>query len=302
MKQKLEMHKFIQNKYNNSLIFVTDYNWPIEVILKGKALVIHINHLDDILNISKHIDERTKISAFVYTNEKASLETIDINEAWGDTPIILYLNRLGKFRDISHKINLLRTLNAIIIFTGNEKEATRDAQILSSLGIHTGIKISPDSVLSEHVLDLITYNFYSNCPHAEIEPFSTLSRYYDGESYVSPAFAYFENPERYIYIDSKKNISFTKKDLCDQNIEHLKLDDIKGNKIATLVEEESLKWQKYFIESHKCTFCPAFRICLGYFEEQSDKANCKVVMTELLDAIEFQKKSRNINKKERCQL
>lgn len=297
------MHKFIQNnKTRNSYVFVTNYDWPIEEVLKGKALVVHINHLDDILNISKYIDERTKISAFVYTNETASLETIDINEAWGDTPIILYLNRLGKYRDICNKVNLLRRLNIIVIFTGNEKEATRDAQILSSLGIHTGIKLNSDSVLSDHILDLITYNFYSSCPHAEIEPFSTLNRYYDGESYVSPAFANLENPERYIYIDSQKNIAFSKKDLCDHNVEHLKLDDLKGNKLSILAEEESLKWQKYFIESHECTFCPAFRICLGYFEEQSDKANCKAVMTELLEAIEFQKKTRTINKKEQCQL
>lgn len=295
------MHKFIQTNKNGH-IFVTDYNWPIEETLKGKAIIVNINHLDDIVNISNHIDDTTKIAAFVYANEHASLETIDINPSWGNTPIILYLNRLGKFRDVCHKINLLKTLNIIVIFTGNEKESTKDAQILSSLGIHTGIRIDSTSELSEHVLDLITYNFYGNCPHAEIEPFSTISRYYDGGNYVSPSFANLENPERYIYIDKDKNIAFTKRELNNSKDKCHKLDDLKCESLCSIVENETLKWQKFFIDSHKCTFCPAFRICLGYFEEQSEKNHCREIMNELLDAIEFQKKNRNRNIKESCQL
>ena len=50
-----------------------------------------------------------------------------------------------------------------------------------------------------------------------------------------------------------------------------------------------------FIESHPCTFCPAFRVCMGYFAEQSDNGRCQVVMSELLDAIEFSKKKNQNN-------
>lgn len=69
---------------------------------------------------------------------------------------------------------------------GSRKQATTDAQVLASLGIHSGICLPTDALLGDHVLDLITYNFYNTMPHAEIEPFSTLCRYYDGETYVNP--------------------------------------------------------------------------------------------------------------------
>lgn len=81
---------------------------------------------------------------------------------------------------------MIRNMNVTIIFTGAEKQATTDAQVLASLGIHSGICLPTDALLGDHVLDLITYNFYNTMPHAEIEPFSTLCRYYDGETYVNP--------------------------------------------------------------------------------------------------------------------
>ena len=208
------MHKFIRsNKNPNTHVFVCEYDWPIEECLKGRALVIKIKDLADVINIQKNLDESTKVAAFVYRNEYASLETIDINPAWGNTPVILYINRLGQFRNIHHKIGLLRQLNVIIIFTGAEIEACKDAQILSSLGIHSGIELSPNAKLEEPVLELITYAFYSTMPHAQIEPFSTMERYYDGENYVSPALADFVNPERYIHIDKTMQLAFSEKDL-----------------------------------------------------------------------------------------
>lgn len=56
-----------------------------------------------------------------------------------------------------------------------------------------------------------------------------------------------------------------------------------------------------FIEPHPCTFCPAYRICMGYFNVQREKGRCSEVMTELLGAIEFDKKKQQQNNKERCQ-
>ncbi len=212
------MHKFIRsNKNPNTHVFVCEYNWPVEERLKGRALVIKISNLDDVLNIQKHLDETTKLDAFIYRNEYASLETIDINPDWRDTPVILYLNRLGQFRNIYEKIELLKKLNVILIFTGTEYQACKDAQILSSLGIHSGIELTPESKLSDSVLDLITYTFYGTMPHAQIEPFSIMEKYYDGESYVSPELAEFINPERYIHIDKDLNLAFSDTDLKNRD-------------------------------------------------------------------------------------
>lgn len=299
------MHKFIRsNKNPNTHVFVCEYNWPIEERLKGRALVIKINNLDDILNIQKHLDETTKLDAFVYKNEYASLETIDINPNWGNTPVILYINRLGQFRNIHEKVELLKRLNVIVIFTGIGCQACKDAQILSSLGIHSGIELTPNSELSDSILDLMTYAFYGTMPHAEIEPFSTIEKYYDGESYVSPALAEFINPERYIHIDKDLNLAFSDMDLKNGAYLPEKYPYLKTEQFAESAEKEALKWQDWFVDSHDCTFCPAFRVCMGYFCNSENRVNgrCKEVMTELLESIEFHKsRLQQVNKK-KCQL
>ncbi len=294
------MHKFIQsNKNRNSLVFVTKYDWPIENYLKGKAILVHLNCLEDIQNIIRNVDEATKIVGFVYKDDYASLETIDVNPNWGNLPIVLYINRLGQYCNIHHKINILKSLNVIVIFTAREEYSTRDAQILSSLGIHSGILLSKDSELSEHVLDLLTYSFYGNFPHAEIEPFSSICKYYDGENYVSPSYAYFVNPHRYIYINKEMKLGLSQKDLDDNN--SYNFEDIEKGEIFKIIDKDQLKWQSYFIESHPCTFCPAFRICLGYFDYKKNNNKCKEVMSELLEAIEFFKKTKIQNAIEKCQ-
>ena len=296
------MHKFIPTHWNrNTHVLVTQYTWPIEEYLKGHAILVHINRLEDIPNILKHLHETTKIHAFVYEDKYASLEAIDINPEWGYTPIILYVNRLGQFRNIHEKLGIIRNMNVTIIFTGAEKQATTDAQVLSSLGIHTGISLSPESLLSDHVLDLITYNFYGTIPHGEIEPFSTLCRYYDGENYVSPKIANFINPLRYIYVDKELHLAFTEEDLNNGLYFAHGLEQLYEVSSHKEIARASVKWQEMFINAHPCTFCPAFRICMGYFQNQRELGRCREVMSELLSAIEFEKNKQQ-NNIERCQL
>ena len=296
------MHKFIPTHWNrNTHVLVTKYTWPIEEYLKGHAILVHINCLEDIPNILKHLHETTIVHAFVYTDKYASLETININPDWGQIPIILYINRLGQFRNIHEKIGMIRNMNVTIIFTGAEKQATTDAQVLASLGIHSGICLPTDAHLRDHFLDLITYNFYNTMPHAEIEPFSTLCRYYDGETYVNPKIAEFVNPLRYIYVDKELHLAFSQEELdtgifFDQGIE--KLYEVSSH---DAIEKETVKWQEMFVDAHPCTFCPAYRICMGYFQKQREIGRCCKVMTELLSAIEFEKNKQQNNIK-RCQL
>lgn len=299
------MHKFIRsNKNPNTHVFVCDYKWPIEEGLKGRAIVVRVYRLEDILSVSKGLHETTKVNAFVYRDEYASLETLDIRPEWSNIPIILYLNRLGQFRDIHHKIELLKQLNVMVIFTGTGAQACKDAQILSSLGIHTGIEFTPESELTDSVLDLMTYAYYSTMPHAPIEPFATIETYYDGESYVSPAFANFVNPEKYVHIDKDMNMAFSAQDLKDGNYLPHKYPYLQTEKFAEAADEYNLKWQDWFVESHSCTFCPAFRICMGYFckGDKPENERCKEVMTELLDSIEFNKKKTAKQQPRSCQL
>ena len=95
MNLRLEMRKFMPTHWNrNTHIIVTDYNWAFKDKLKGQALVIFVQDLSAINNIINDIKEPTKINAIVYENPYTSLETEDIDPNWGNTPIIIKINRL----------------------------------------------------------------------------------------------------------------------------------------------------------------------------------------------------------------
>lgn len=297
------MQRFIPtNKNRNTHVLVTEYNWPIEEYLKGFAIVVYVNHMNDMHNIKMHIDDSTMIHCFVYQDKYASLETLELNQDAGGSPVVLIINRLGQFRDVYQKIHLLRQINAFVFFSGAESTACTDAQILASLGVHTGITLEPEAPLSDSILDLITYNFYSPRPHADIEPFATMEKYYDGESYVSPNLAKLIDPNRYIHVGKGCRIAFSKEELDNGNLIGEDISLLRDEKLQDLVFEKEHEWQKMFVDNHPCTYCPAFRVCMGYFAVQREKGRCKEVMTELLEAIEFKKSLNNNNKTERCQI
>lgn len=302
MSLRLEMRKFMPTHWNrNTHIIVTDYNLAFKDKLKGLALVIYVQDLSAINNIINDIKEPTKINAIVYENPYTSLETEDIDPNWGNTPIIMKINRLGAFRNVSDKIELIKRLNITFIFTANNHQSAIDAQILASLGIHSGIALSAETTIWEELTDLMTYTFYGTMPHASIEPFSTIEQYYCGTNYVSPLFAEFENPDRYIHIDAEGNLAFSREELKNKQYFDSGWDKLYNISAHPAIAERKHRWQEMFIETHPCTFCPAYRICGGYFKELPDKSMCQKTMNELLEGIEFYKKNR-CNQKESCQL
>lgn len=291
------------NTPRNTISYVCDYQWPIEVELKGKSLIVNVNHVGDIRRLNDALGTETPVQAYIYRDAYGSLETLDVDPDWGDIPIVLYLNRLGQFRTVAHKVEMLKGLNVTVIFTGEESRACVDAQILASLGIHSGIKLTPDSPLSDSVLDLITYNFYSQMPHADIEPFSTMSRHYKGENYVSPSLLDLENPARYLHVDAKHRLAFTRDDLLAGNVLDFTSDDATDTLIDDAAQLFSRRWQQWFVESRPCTFCPAFRVCKGFFHaSEKSTERCTEVMSELLEAIEFERKKCENHSKKPCQL
>lgn len=297
------MNKCIPQNSCPHITYVCDYNWPIENELKGSSVIVNINRLGDIRHITDGMGSDSSIKAFIYREPFGSLETVDIDPAWADTPIVMYLNHLGKFRNVADKVEQLKGMNITIIFTGAQAQACVDAQILSSLGIHSGVELTPDSELSESLLDLMTYYFYSRLPHAPIEPFATMAHYYTGNNYVSPSLLQLENPARYVHIDAQHRMAFTRAGLLAGNTLEHTADNITSQQLDTEAQRFSDRWQQWFIESHPCTFCPAFRVCKSFFyKEGADTTRCREVMSELLESIEFDKKKHETHRNEPCQL
>lgn len=268
-----------------------DGPWNPEALLRGEAVIVKIERLEAIEYISSIVSSPTKLECFIYEDYDASLETLEINPKWKGNNIILKIGRLGRYSNITHKLVLAKALNIQIQFFPKSATASRDAQILASLGIGTGIIFTEDMPLGDWLKDLIAYSFYSPMRHGAVEPFVTMEKQYCGENYVSPQMAFFENEERYIHINEKFEMATSSKKLREGEFFG------KGQEgLYKVYHEEKVanpSWQQFFIESHHCSFCPAFRVCKGFFSGSKRPEECEPTMMEILEGIEHSKKINN---------
>lgn len=268
-----------------------DGPWNPEALLRGEAVIVKVDKLEAIDYICRIVTNPTKLECFIYEDYDASLESLEIKPNWKGTNIILRIGRLGRYSNVANKLTIVKSLNIQIQFDPRSVTASRDAQILASLGISTGVVFTDDMPLGESLKDLIAYSFYSPMRHGVVEPFVTMEKLYCGENYVSPEMAFFENEDRYIHINEDFEMAVSSKKLKKgeyigkgqeglYNLYH-------GDKVV------NPSWQQFFIDSHSCSFCPAFRVCKGFFSGSNRPEECKPIMMEILEGIEHSKKINN---------
>lgn len=177
-----------------------------------------------------------------------------ISESNGTTPVVIVVDALGnRARAITR---LCRLSGVEIYFRAGSACCTTDAQILSSLGINTGIVFSPASPLPDSHTDLLTYQFYSPSPHADIEPWATMARARAEGKYLTPRVS------------------------------------LSGDDPGAEPDADGLyRWQQIMVEGGECAFCPAMRLCEGFFSTRADLADCKALMTEAASCIDFSTKN-----------
>ncbi len=283
----------------SDIIVVTDYNEDTIVKLQGYALVIYIDQLSDIEKIRKVVQPPSKIHCVVYEAPNRTLSSININNDWKDIPIHLYLSGIGDFSKISYQIPILRELDIRIFFYASNSSAITDTQILSSLGIYSGLRLFNHQELWDEINDLLHYSIYGKVNHTAIEPFDFLCRNYNEEQFLNINNVYFNNPLRFIHINSKEEIFLTREDLCENtNLVETGIENIRLIFGSSIFKKSQITWQEHFLKEEGCAYCPAWRICEAYFEKSEGKEKCREVMSDLLEAIEFYK-SHNQKKHEK---
>lgn len=130
--------------------------------------------------------------------------------------------------------------------------AATDVLILASLGIDTGLVFSPSTQLSEEMLSLVTYQFYSTRPHGAIEPWATMASERRAGRFVTPAVACGSVPRN----------------------------EDEGNGGLT-------RWQQLLLDCGDCSFCPAMRLCEGFFACRENHDDCRRLMSEVQESINF---------------
>lgn len=273
----------------NDLIFICSDNPKIISKLKNEKVIINIDNYEKILDVLEITKNNFLVCIKIETNQ--SLSSIPIQEKFKPVPIALQVKGLGEFKEIIIKHELLRDSNLKIFFPSDNNENLVSLQILSSLGIYTGLVFNnKDKTDWGKVSDLMNSYIYSHLllNHAPIEPFIFLVDNYHPEKYLFFNTPYFENIKKYLFIDDDFNIAFSQKDLNQEKFITSGYTELQKITESPVYKKEINNWHKHFLENTICSSCAAWRICQGCFYESCSKNDdCKQFFLELIEAVDF---------------
>jgi len=185
---------------------------------------------------------------------KQNITSISFKEEWKETPLVIYPKGLGRVRDLVALLPTIKNYNVKFFFDGAKSESYEAVQILSSLGIYSGIVIDEKADWGK-LTDLMYYALCGKVPHAPIEPFQFVYEMYQRNLLVDYGRVYFDE-----IFSTEKHGEGT--------------------------ENHRDNWQRFFYEPTDCAACEGWRICLGKYAALEDKSGCSTFSTELLNLIE----------------
>jgi hypothetical protein len=219
-----------------------------------------------------------------------NITEIAFKEEWLNSNLVVYAEGLGKVRDLIGLLPLIKRLNLKFFLDGAKKENYEAVQILSSLGIYTGIVIN-EKADWEKLTDLMYYALCGRVALAPIEPFQYVYEMYRLNVLVDYGVVYANNAEKQ---KSRRAECRTQKaegrtEIPLQFIGGVDGEAGQGASLEGSRDSGGEDWQWFFYEPTECAACPGWRICLGKYETLKDKSRCQQFTTEWLNMIETQK-------------
>jgi len=194
------------------------------------------------------------------------ITSITFKEEWRDSAVVIYPAGLGKVRDLLPLLPVIKNLNVKFFLDSAMKQSYEDVQILSSLGVYSGIVINENTDW-DRLTDLMYYALCGKVPHAPVEPFQYVYDMYQRNTLVDYGVVFFENGE-----------------VCKTN----NTESAENHR-----EPQSMSWQRFFYEPSACAACAGWRICMGKYAALEDKTGCQTFTIELLNLIETIKFKKN---------
>jgi len=245
--------------------------------LQNKTIVVETDDISKIEEINNAVCVHNRLFC-IKLYVKQNITSLSLKEEWKNIPLVVYVVRgercevkgeryedcgdLGNVRDLVGMLPVLRKLNVKFFLDGAVAQNYEAVQILSSLGIYSGIVIN-EKADWEKLTDLIYYALCGRVAHAPIEPFQYVYDMYERNKLVDYGTAFFENSERYL----KFNTEFTEKHRVSQRN----------------------SWQRFFYEGSECAACEGWRICMGKYAEMKDKNGCRDFTVEWLNVVDNMK-------------
>lgn len=254
--------------------------------LERRTLCVRVDSPQEIVAAADNARGRNTLSC-VICDAKVPLDAIDVDEKWQDIPIALQVPSVGKFRNLSGKLGLLRKLN-LRVYLPYARENLTGARLLASVGIPVGIVLEAETPPDwEALADLMTYALLGIAPHAPVEPFQTIADSYRPAARSEDwGRAYFDDPSRYLHVDAAGNIALSRRELLagDFVAEPSALD---SPEVAEAVDDRGQLWRELFLANHFCATCRAWRVCRGRFSAGRDAPDgCTGFFGEMADVAE----------------
>jgi len=224
--------------------------------LKNRCIVVETDAVEKIEPAAEAI-QRENTLYYIKLHVKQDITAIAYRDEWQKIPLVIYPTGLGAVRDLIALLPLLKRLNVKFFLNSAREQSYEAVQILSSLGIYSGIVINEHADW-ERLTDLMYYALCGKVAHAPIEPFQYLYDIYNRNMLADYGAVFFEDTD-----------FFTTQYTKDITKEH---------------KEKS--WQKFFYEATPCAACAGWRICMGKYADLEDKTGCQTFTIELLDLIE----------------
>jgi radical SAM protein with 4Fe4S-binding SPASM domain len=260
--------------------------------LKGKSIVMETDNFEIITQIKNDVLINNNLYGYnlfcIIIHSTQDIASIEFKEEWENIPIVVYASELGKVRDLINKLPLIEKLNIKFFLHPETEQNYSGIQILSSLGIYSGIVINENADW-EKLEDLMYYALLGRATHAPIEPFQYVYDLYVDNAMVDYGTVYFNNPSRFLYVDESGKIAFSKNDLQTQSFFLNDISELANLEKNVLYKQKIKTWQSFFYEPTQCASCAAWRICLGKFVSLEEK-QCQSFIEEWLDILRLVKK------------
>lgn len=254
--------------------------------IRRQALVLNVRNPEHVMvawDVAQQDGNRIHLIRLLVSDTIADM---DFPSEWQGIPLAIETPGIGTFRLLIAKLADIRRLNVRFCLSLDRPETCRDAQLLASLGLATSVTFGSQEPDWDALANLMVYALLGPAAHAPVGPFDFFLDHYGQESCLSAASADFNDPSRYLHMNSSGDIAFSDEELlngCYINGNLENLGDVMEHPDYRL---RLTRWRDVFVEMNECTTCSGWSVCMGCVRAITpDKSRCRRFHEELLDTL-----------------
>jgi hypothetical protein len=236
--------------------------------LRAKNLVVRVSSIDNMQAAYDRAREENGVLCMI-VEENRALTDVPLRDEWKAIPLALHVPRMGDLKRVLRHPQQWRERNIRVFLPAESADNLIHLRILSSVGIPAGL-ILHGRLDWDAVNDLMHYAMYTRVPRPNLDPFGYVRLTYNPREFTYINTPLFENPLKYVHIDSEGNLALSASDLRNGKWIGRGLECLTSLSSSQKYKDGLNAWQGIFLEDRKCAYCPAWRLCMGAFSDECD--------------------------------